>query len=197
VDKTGNALQKTKKPKKMNYTTEATAFLGGLFGEFKEQTQKYHHLTAHLLSLEAQIELAEKTLCLMRDHLAMTINTTEGAVPNNWEKELHKVRFVGVRLADACRALLQEKKRLTPNQLLDGLNDGMFRFRTNSPLREIHAALLRQSFAEKRGEAYVWVGKPEQQMPLRMRVVTTSQVIDQTPVKESATDSAQRKEQKV
>jgi hypothetical protein len=173
------AKKTLKKPVKVNYTTEATAFLGGLFSEFKQQTEKYHHLTAQLLSLEAQIELAEKTLCLTRDHFAMTINKTEGAVPNDWEKELHKVRFVGVRLADACKLLLQEKKKLTPDQFLDGLNDGMFRFRTNSPLREIHAALLRQSFAEKRDSAYVWVGKPEQQMPLRMRVVSTTQVIDQ------------------
>ena len=191
MDKTKHAMQKVKKTAKINYTTEATAFLAGLFGEFKEQTQKYHHFTAQLLSLEAQIELAEKTLCLMRDHLAMTISKTEGARPNDWENELHKVRFVGVRLADACRMLLQEKKKLTPVQLLEGLNEGMFRFRTNAPFREIHAALLRQSFAEKRGMTYVWVGKPEQQMPLRMRVVNTSQVIDQTPIKEGTTGSGQ------
>ncbi len=197
VDKTKHAIEKAKRPTKINYTTEATAYLGGLFGEFQEQTQKYHSLTAQLLSLEAQIELAEKTLCLMRDHLAMAIEKTEGAVPNDWEKVLHKVRFVGVRLADACNVLLQEKKRLTSEQLLHELNNGMYRFRTNAPLREIHAALLKQSFVEKRGSMYFWIGKPEQQMPLRMRVVSTSQVIDQTPVKEGATDSAQRKERKV
>ena len=174
----------------MHYPTEATAYLGGLFGEFQEQTAKYHSLTAQLLSLEAQIELAEKTLCLMRDHFAMAIEKTESAVPNDWERVLHKVRFVGVRLADACNVVLQEKKKLTSEQLLHELNDGMYRFRTNAPLREIHAALLKQSFVEKRGVTYVWIGKAEQQMPLRMRVVSTTQVIDQTPAKEGTTDSA-------
>jgi len=193
VDKAKHAIEKAKKPTKINYTTEATAYLGGLFGEFQEQTAKYHSLTAHLLSLEAQIELAEKTLCLMRDHLAMAIEKTEGAVPNDWEKVLHKVRFVGVRLADACNVVLQEKKKLTSEQLLHELNDGMYRFRTNAPLREIHAALLKQSFVEKRGSTYVWIGTPEQQMPLRMRVVSTTQVIDQTSAKEGTTDSTKGK----
>ena len=96
----------------------------------------------------------------------------------------NKIRFVGVRLADACQALLQEKKKLTPEQLLSALNDGMYRFRTNSPLREIHAALLKQTWADKVGAAYVWKGGTEQQMPLRMRVVNTTEVIDQEPIKE-------------
>lgn len=191
MDKTKHAVEKTKKPPKVNYTTEAAAFLGGLFGEFKEQTEKYHHLNARLLALEAQVELAEKTLCLIRDHLELTISKTEGAPPRDWETEFHKVRFVGVRLADACKALLQEKKKLTPDQLLDGLNEGMFRFRTNSPLREIHAALIRPTFAVKKGNTYHWIGTAEQQIPLRMRVVNTTQVIDQNPLKEGTTGNTQ------
>ena len=162
-----------KTAEKINYTMEATAFIRGLFHEFQEQTQKYQNLTAQLFSLEGQIELVEKTLCLTRDHLAMTINNAESVVPNDWDKVFHKVRFVGVRLADACKVLLQEKQKLTPEQLLQGLNGGMFRFRTNSPLREIHAALLRQSFAKKAGAAYEWLGESEQQMPLRMRAMKT------------------------
>jgi len=182
-------MDKAKKPVKINYTMEATAFLQGLFQEFQQQTEKYKHLTATLLSLEAQAELAEKTLCLTRNHLALTIDKTECAAPHDWEKVLQTVRFVGVRLADACKVLLQEKKKLTPEQFLGGLNEGMFRFRTNSPLREIHAALLKQSFAKKVGTAYVWIGNAQQQMPLRMRVLKT-QVIDQLPVREGTTGSA-------
>lgn len=187
-------MDKSKKPVKAHYTMEANAFLHGLFHEFQEQTKKYQRLTSELLSLEAQIELAEKTLCLTREHFAMTIDQTDSATPNDWENVLRSVRFVGVRLADACKVLLQERKKLAPEQFLEGLNGGMFRFRTNSPLREIHAALLRQSFAEKRGNSYVWIGDPEQQMPLRMRILKT-QVIDQEPTKkERTTDSARRAE---
>lgn len=169
-------------------TTEAAAYLEGLFREFRQQTAKYHQLTGHLLSVEAQIELAEKMLCLTRDHLAMTIEKTQCSGPNDSAQLLHSVRFVGVRLADACKALLQEHRKLTPEELVSGLNSGMFRFRTNSPLREIHAALLKQSFVRKVGSAYTWVGTSEQ-MPLRMRVLKT-QVVDQAPAKEGTTDSS-------
>src|SRR5262249_33934544 len=157
-----------KKAVKVHYTMEATSFLGGLYAELHEQVHKYQALTSELLSLEARIELAEKQLCVARDHFEMTISKTETALPNDWQKLFQKVRFVGVRLADACQVLLQEKKKLTPDQFLHGLNDGMFRFRTNSPLREIHAALLKQTWQKKVGDSYVWMGNPEQQMPLRM-----------------------------
>src|SRR6266566_1949448 len=86
---------------------EATAYLRGLFQEFEQQKQRYAALTADLLSLEARIELAEKTLCLTRDHLAMAIEKTDSGVPTDWTKILNRVRFVGMRLADACVALLQ------------------------------------------------------------------------------------------
>lgn len=182
--------KKKKRGKKSNFTVEATAFLGGLFQEFQQQTVKYELFTAQLLSLEAQIELVEKTLCLTRDHLALEIRKTQSAVPNNWGKVLRNVRFVGVRLADACKVLLQENKKLTPDQLLSGLNDGMFRFRTNSPLREIHAALLKQSFAKKTDTQYSWIGTTEEQLPLRLRVLK-AQVISREPMRNGTTGSAQ------
>lgn len=157
-------------PAPRTQTNEATSYLGGLFAAFHEQTQQYAQLTSQLLHLEARIELAEKTLSLTRDHLNMTINQTDSAAPHAWDKVLLSVRFVGVRLADACTALLKEKKKLTPDELLSGLNSGMYRFRTNSPLREIHAALLKQSSVKRVGQYWLWSGTAEQ-LPLRLRVV--------------------------
>jgi hypothetical protein len=186
----GEFMDKQKKINRACYSMESTSFLGGLFCELHEQVHKYQGLTQELLSLEARIELAEKQLCLARDHFEMTIDKTESALPNDWQKIFQSIRFVGVRLADACQVLLQERKKLTPQQFLRGLNDGMFRFRTNSPLREIHAALIKQPWQNKVGDSYVWMGNPEQQMPLRMRVRNT-QVIDQTPVKDGTTNSEQ------
>jgi hypothetical protein len=186
-------MDKQKKINRVSYSMESTSFLGGLFCELREQVHKYQGFTQELLSLEARIELAEKQLCLARDHFAMTIDKTESALPNDWQKIFQSIRFVGVRLADACQLLLQERKKLTPQQFLRGLNEGMFRFRTNSPLREIHAALIKQTWANKVGDSYLWMGNPEQQMPLRMRVLKT-QVIDQTQVKEGTTDSEQGRE---
>jgi hypothetical protein len=161
-------IRKVKHNKPLS-TTEATSFLRGLFQEFLAQTERYGKLTGDLLSLEARIELAEKMLCLTRDHLAMTIKNTDSALPNDWDSVLKSVRFVGIRLGDACIALLQERNRMTQEEILRGLNAGMFRFRTNSPLREIHAALLRHPSVKKEGRIWIWTGSNEQ-MPLRLRV---------------------------
>lgn len=185
MDKTPNAQSKSshgtarREPKKIaepataqagQTALEATAFLRGLFVEFQAQRERYANMTDALLSLEARIELAEKTLCLTRDHLAMSIERTDSAIPQDWTNILNSVRFVGMRLADACMTLLREHDKMTPKEILSALNSGMFRFRTNSPLREIHAALLRQNSAKKVGGAWVWTGTREQ-IPMRFRVV--------------------------
>ena len=163
----------TDSPAKPRYltTSEATSYLQGLYGEFREQIKRYHAITGELLSLEARVELAEKTMCLTRDHLEMTIRSTEDAMPHDWDSALREVRFAGVRLADACMTLLREFRRMTPEELLRGLNNGMFRFRTNSPLREIHASLLKQPSVTRTGKHYVWKGDSQQEMPLRLRIV--------------------------
>jgi hypothetical protein len=145
-------------------TMEANAFINGLLEEFRANAERYTSLTRHHLELEARIELTERTLCLTRDHLAMTIQQADGNVLSayDWRPLFDEVRFVGVRLVDACLALLQENGKLTQEQLLKGLNSGMFRFRTSSPLREIHAAMLRQRRAKKVGDTWVWLGGGEQ-----------------------------------
>ena len=151
-------------------SAEATSYLQGMFQEFYTQVAKYEQQTQELHSLEGRIELTEKTLSLIRDHLAMAVENTDSATPRDWSQTLGSVRFVGVRLADACMALLQENKKMSPHEIMVGLNKGMFRFRTSSPLREIHAALLRQTFANKVGQSWVWTGIANQ-LPLRLRVM--------------------------
>ena len=148
------------------FTLEATSWLEGLGVEFQEQVKRHSVLTKHLLQLEARIAMSEKALCAMRDQLQLGIAESDTALPKDWQPTIQSVKFVGVRLTllqerkklDACLTLLQERKKLTPEDLVLGLNAGMFRFRTNSPLREIHAALLRQAMAKKVGGAWVWVG---------------------------------------
>ena len=139
-------------------TLEATSWLEGLGVEFQEQVKRHTFLTKQLLQLEARIAMSEKALCAMRDQLQLGIAESDTALPMDWQPTIQSVKFVGVRLVDACLTLLQERKKLTPEELVLGLNAGMFRFRTNSPLREIHAALLRQAMAKKVGGVWVWVG---------------------------------------
>lgn len=150
------------------YTTEATAYLNGIYNEFLEQTTRYHDLTAHLLDVEARVELAEKTLTLIRDHLQAMAEKLKHALSHDWKKTLASVRFVGVRPLDACVTVLRENKKLTTDQMVDALNRGMFRFRTNSPAREIHAALMRQPYAKKTDDGWEWRGSRE---PKELRLV--------------------------
>jgi hypothetical protein len=148
-----------------DHTIEATYFLGGLFSEFRIQVKRYKALTAELMQLLARIEITEKTLCVIRDHLAMTVESTDTAMPHDWKPILDSVSFVGVRLVDACSTLLQARKRLTQKEIINELNNGMFRFRTNSPIREIHAALLRHPTVTRDGDCWVWTGEDPAEQP--------------------------------
>jgi hypothetical protein len=135
------------KPKPMT-TVEVDGYLSGLYKEFRSQVDHYLEVTHNLLELEARAEIQEKNLRVTRDHLALSVEKAKTVtIPKDWTSTLKSVRFVGLRLADACVALLREQKRMTPEALFAELNLGMFRFRTSSPLREIHGALLRHPFA--------------------------------------------------
>jgi len=156
-------------PKKIPKTTtlETGAYLDGLFNDFAEQVNRYKALTGHRMEIEARLELAEKTLCLTRDHLEMALQTTEGSESRfyKFRKDSAKVQFVGMRLVDACTAVLKEHRKMTPQKLLDAVNEGTFRFKTNAPLREIHAALLRHPNVRREGPSYVWDGPKEEHVP--------------------------------
>lgn len=145
-------------------TMEADAYLMGLYTAFKDQAGQYEQLTAELLHLEARVDMAEKNLRLTRDHLAMSVERAEGIVPPRaWSAALAKVRFVGMRLADACVELLREKHSMKPRELLEALNSGMFRFRTSAPLREIHGALLRHPNVRRTDDqGWIWMGEGDQ-----------------------------------
>lgn len=161
-------------PKKEPTTTlESNAYLEGLFSDFAQQMRRYHDLTAAQLGIEARLELAEKTLILTRDHLKMALDTSESSERNaflaRWKEQSKNVRFVGMRLLDVCVGLLQEHKKLSPQRLLDLVNAGTFRFRTNSPLREIHAALLRHPGVKREKNCYIWAARDQEQTTKAIR----------------------------
>ena len=152
-------------------TLETNAYLAGLVQDLQENFNKVIQLTAHLRQTEARMELAEKHLCLTRDHLALAIAEAEDFSPSDWEGLFEKTRFVGVRLADACAVILQDRKKLVPEELLRALNHGNYRFRTSAPLREIHAALIKHPHVERDQEGnYVWTAPREEQLPMRLRI---------------------------
>jgi hypothetical protein len=158
------------KPHRPIATIEVDGYLSGMYRELHDLVQKYAGLTAHLAEVEARVDLTEHHLRATRDHLQIALReAAEVTIPPNWDKTLRTVQFVGMRLADACVSLLKERKNLTPDELLRELNHGMFRFRTSTPLREIHAALMRHPSIERADGAWVWTGdQPNLPMPLKV-----------------------------
>ena len=137
-------------------TLESVAYVKGVYHAFHMQTHEYEDLTQQLLSLEGQIALAEKQLQVARDYLCVVIEKTPGVVPPNWDETLQSVRFVGIRLVDACLQLLREKNEMTTTELIEGLNHGMYRWRTSSPAREMNAALLRQKSVKRQDDTWFY-----------------------------------------
>jgi hypothetical protein len=158
-----------KQPIPKTTTLEANAYLDGMFTDFQSEIGRYQEFTQHLMHLKARLGLCEKRIALTRDELNLTLNTAEGGPDQarlaQFRQLSEKVQFVGMRLVDACTIVLKKHGRLTPEKLLDAINEGMFGFNTNSPLREIHAALLRQPNVERRGNCYIWTGPKEEQAP--------------------------------
>lgn len=173
-----------KKPKYV--TLEANSYLDGLFRDFAEQMNRYKSLNQSLKQIEARIDLAEKTLCFTREHLELALKETEGAEDRmaQFQQEAAKVRFVGIRLADACELIIKEQKKVSPTKLLDILNVGTIRFRTNAPLREIHATLLKHPHIKRVEDYYVWAKKEEQLRFLKAKAASGAGVLTVPRVKE-------------
>ena len=135
---------------------ERHKFVDGLYAEFDRHYHYYLRLVGQTLELQGRLNVAERNLVMTRDYLMTMLGETEEEVPEDWDAVLKKIRFVGVRLGNACLEILAEKKSLTTDDLQRHLNTGQFRFRTGSPLREIHAALLRQPKVKREDDRWVY-----------------------------------------
>ena len=137
-------------------TMESMSYVHGVYDAFHKQVNDYQTLTDKLLRLEGQIVLAEKQVQVARDHLCMVIEKTPTALPPDWDKTLGTVRFVGVRLAEACLQLLRDQSPMTTEDLVEGLNHGMYRWRSHSPARELNAAMLRQKSVKREEDNWIY-----------------------------------------
>jgi len=137
-------------------TLESVSYVKGVYQAFHKQMKEYVGLTEKLLGLQGQIVLAEKQLQIARDHLCMVIEKTPGVMPPNWDQTLKAIRFVGLRLAKAALQVLSENGHMTTDELIQALNDGMYRWRSNSPARELNAALLRQADVTRNDDTWTY-----------------------------------------
>lgn len=148
-------------------TLERRAFVNGLFGELRDQVERYHDLSHEWLEMQGRMEVSEKAVRIVRDHLQAAMEGSEEEVPPHWQKVLDKVRFVGMRTADACLVVLKERGKLTTEELLSELNAGAFRFNSPYPLRELNAAMLRHPHVKRDGDC--WTYEPPAPKVLRPR----------------------------
>ena len=153
-------------------TNETHGYLSGVYADFNEQVSKYVELVNHLHFVQARVELAEKNLSNTREHFAGVIAKCKDSVlPQDWSMTLARAKFVGVRLSEACMGLLKEHRRLSPQRLLEALNRGQYRWKTPTPFREIHGALIKQAWAAREGDDYVWIGPDPQLQLTEMRLL--------------------------
>lgn len=149
-------------------SVERMGFVDGLLKELMAQTKHHISLVQQLAELQARTAISERSLCLTRDHLLSTLESTKEDVPLNWREATSRVRFVGARLGDAAMEVLRSHTHpLTVEAVEAALNEGQFRFRTGHPKREIHAALLRQRAAQRNAEDDTWEYVPGKEVSKR------------------------------
>ena len=153
-------MPEAEKKEERQASLEEHSYYKGLVDEFVDEKHHYMGLVHQLMELEARVELAEHRLSLTREHLLHRADINPLWMPKNWQEEMFSVRFVGVRLVDACLRVLSELRSATSEELIQALNNGGFRFRSNTPGREVHAALIKQTASvAKNGDKYVYKGE--------------------------------------
>ena len=146
----------SEKTEELEPSLEEVSYVRGVYKAFQKQVGEYTALIRELLELQGRIGLIEKQVKVSRDHLCMVIEQTGGVAPEDWDDTLNSVRFVNMRLAEACMSLLEQNKVMTTTQLITALNHGMYRWRTNTPLREVNAALLRQKDVTRQDDKWIY-----------------------------------------
>lgn len=149
-------------------SAERVGFVGGLFNALQDLLHTHTHIVLELGEIQGRFDISERNLRATRDHLLATVESSGEHVPKDWRKVIDQVRFLGARLGDAAIEVLKnEDDPCTLSEIHDVLNNGGFHFRTGTPLREIHAALIRQPGAKRDPETDTW----RYELPQPMREV--------------------------
>lgn len=82
----------------------------------------------------------------------------EGEIVNN---SLRAVQYVGVPIRSALRKELERRESATPEDLVEALQGRGFEFTADVPVREVNAALMKQTWAKLNKSTGQWEFKPE------------------------------------
>lgn len=145
-------------------SAERIGFVDGLLGELRELAHEHVARVQELAELEARIEIGERNLIATRDYINSVLSSSDEALPEGWLELIRSLEFLGMRLGDAAVEVLRRNSdAMSAGEIEAALNNGQFRFRTGSPRREIHAALLRQPKVDRVGDKWLYVSDEEKE----------------------------------
>jgi hypothetical protein len=110
---------------------------------------------------KSEYDFAERRLVLANEryrveHLAHPDPLSEGVIPLELSHVLETVQYLGFSLKAACRWVLEGFGAASAEEIADRLEEGGFQFKSDVPVREVHAALLKQPWAKKNQETGMW-----------------------------------------
>ena len=126
-----------------------------MIAELRERAERYAAAAAEAERLERRIAQGERRLAAAGEHLLSALEADGAEAPAAWRSALLRARMAGASAGEACAILLAEHGPLTTSGLRTELERAGFRFRGATPLREIHAALIRNSRVRRDGARWV------------------------------------------
>ena len=129
-----------------------------MIAELRERAERHAAAAAGAALLERRIARGERRLAAAGEHLLAVLEADGIDAPAGWRDALLRARMAGASAGKACAIMLQEHGPLTTAGLKTMLERAGFRFRGATPLREIHAALIRNSRVRRDGDR--WSGLP-------------------------------------
>ena len=117
---------------------------------------------------DTEYEYAEKLLVLARQELELQrrrvvpyedwdLEVTQGiGYPEEVLAELESVELVGEPIGTAARTALARLSKASVEDLVTAMRRRGFQFATDAPAREIHGALLKQTWARKDSKTEKW-----------------------------------------
>ena len=126
-----------------------------MLAELRERAERHAAAVAEAERLERGVAQGERRLAAAGKHLLSALEAEGIDAPAGWRDALLRARMAGASAGEACAILLEEHGPATTAGLKTMLERSGFRFRSATPLREIHAALIRN--ARVRRDGALWV----------------------------------------
>jgi hypothetical protein len=109
----------------------------------------------------SQYEFAERRLVLAKERFYLELRAhpepqSEGLLPRDLDEVISSVQYMGDSIKSACKWVLGAWMAASSEEIADRLEEGGFQFKSDVPVREVHAALMKQPWAKKNQATGMW-----------------------------------------